>query len=94
MRGARWPAVTLLRIALALMATATLAPVSLAAESSPGNLVSAEAMPGAPEPIAFSVLMPGIGRAFIARDAADAAVAWMAARFAGEPAPTNCGASL
>jgi acetyl esterase/lipase len=39
------------------------------------------------------VLLPGIGHAFIARDVADAAVAWMAARFAGEPAPTNCGAS-
>jgi hypothetical protein len=39
------------------------------------------------------VLLPGVGHAFIARDVADAAVAWMAARFAGEPAPTNCGAS-
>jgi pimeloyl-ACP methyl ester carboxylesterase len=37
------------------------------------------------------VLMPGVGHAFIARDVAGAAVAWMAARFAGEPAPTNCG---
>jgi acetyl esterase/lipase len=36
------------------------------------------------------LLMPGVGHAFIARDVADAAVAWMAARFAGEPAPTNC----
>jgi hypothetical protein len=35
--------------------------------------------------------MPGVGHAFIARDVAGAAVAWMAARFAGEPAPTNCG---
>jgi acetyl esterase/lipase len=32
------------------------------------------------------VLMPGVGHAFIARDVAGAAVAWMAARFAGEPA--------
>jgi acetyl esterase/lipase len=40
------------------------------------------------------VLMPGIGHAFIARDATEAAVAWMVARFAGEPAPTNCGAAL
>jgi acetyl esterase/lipase len=39
------------------------------------------------------VLMPGVGHAFIARDVAAGAVAWMAARFAGEPAPTNCGAS-
>jgi acetyl esterase/lipase len=37
------------------------------------------------------VLMPGVGHAFIARDVAGVAVAWMAARFAGEPAPTNCG---
>jgi pimeloyl-ACP methyl ester carboxylesterase len=37
------------------------------------------------------VLMPGVGHTFIARDVAGAAVAWMAARFAGEPAPTNCG---
>jgi acetyl esterase/lipase len=36
------------------------------------------------------VLLPGVGHAFVAGDA----VAWMAARFAGEPAPTNCGASL
>ncbi len=40
------------------------------------------------------VLLPGVGHAFIARDVAQAAVAWMAARFAGEPAPTNCGAPL
>jgi acetyl esterase/lipase len=39
------------------------------------------------------VLMPGVGHAFIARDVAADAVAWMAARFAGELAPTNCGAS-
>jgi pimeloyl-ACP methyl ester carboxylesterase len=37
------------------------------------------------------VLMPGVGHAFIARDVAGAAVSWIAARFAGEPAPTNCG---
>jgi hypothetical protein len=37
-----------------------------------------------------SVLMPGVGHAFIARDVAGAAVDWMAARFTGEPAPTNC----
>jgi hypothetical protein len=37
------------------------------------------------------VLMTGVGHAFSARDVADAAVASMAVRFAGEPAPTNCG---
>jgi acetyl esterase/lipase len=37
------------------------------------------------------VLVPGVGHAFIARDVAGAAVSWIAARFAGEPAPTNCG---
>jgi pimeloyl-ACP methyl ester carboxylesterase len=37
------------------------------------------------------VLLPGVGQALIARDVAGAAVAWMAARFAGEPAPTNRG---
>jgi acetyl esterase/lipase len=39
------------------------------------------------------VLLSGVGHAFIARDAANAAVAWIARRFAGGPAPTNCGAS-
>jgi acetyl esterase/lipase len=37
------------------------------------------------------VLIPGVGHAFIARDVAGAAAAWVAGRFAGEPAPTNCG---
>jgi acetyl esterase/lipase len=37
------------------------------------------------------VLLPGGGHAFIARDVADAAVAWMAARFAGEPVPRIAG---
>jgi acetyl esterase/lipase len=37
------------------------------------------------------VLAPGAGHAFVARDVAGAAVAWIAGRFAGEPAPTNCG---
>jgi acetyl esterase/lipase len=36
------------------------------------------------------VLVPNVGHAFIARDVAGAVAAWMAARFAGEPAPTNC----
>ena len=37
------------------------------------------------------VLLARVGHAFIARDVAQAAVAWMAGRFAGDPAPTNCG---
>lgn len=32
----------------------------------------------------------GVGHAFIARDAAPAAVAWIAGRFAGEAAPSSC----
>jgi acetyl esterase/lipase len=35
-------------------------------------------------------LMQGIGHAFIARDAANKAVAWIAGRFDGKPAPSNC----
>jgi pimeloyl-ACP methyl ester carboxylesterase len=35
--------------------------------------------------------MPGVGHGFIARDSADTAVAWMMARFAGQPAPSDCG---
>jgi pimeloyl-ACP methyl ester carboxylesterase len=35
----------------------------------------------------------GVGHALVARDAANDAVAWIAGRFAGEPAPSNCGAS-
>jgi pimeloyl-ACP methyl ester carboxylesterase len=35
--------------------------------------------------------MPGVGHGFIARDSADNAVAWMMARFAGQPAPSDCG---
>jgi hypothetical protein len=49
MRVTRRLSITLLKIALALMATATLTAASLAAESGPGNLISAEAMPGAPD---------------------------------------------
>ena len=37
------------------------------------------------------VLLQDVGHAFVARDVASAAVAWIASRFAGEPAPTNCG---
>ncbi len=38
------------------------------------------------------VLVNGVGHAFIARDEAGQAVDWMAERFAGAPAPDNCGA--
>jgi hypothetical protein len=31
-----------------------------------------------------------VGRAFIARDAADDAVSWIATRFDGQPAPRDC----
>ena len=37
------------------------------------------------------VLAPGAEHAFVARDVAGAAVAWIAGRFAGEPPPSNCG---
>ena len=40
--------------------------------------------------VAFDWL-PGVGHGFAGRDAANAAVAWIAARFAGEPAPSSCG---
>lgn len=36
------------------------------------------------------VLLPAVNHRFIADDAAQTAVAWMAARFAGSPAPTTC----
>lgn len=34
---------------------------------------------------------PGVSHTFIGRDAAPEAVSWMAARFAGQPAPNTCG---
>lgn len=37
-------------------------------------------------------LVPGVGHLSIARDAAPAVVEWIGDRFAGEPAPSNCGA--
>ena len=37
------------------------------------------------------MLMPRAGHAFIARDSVAAAIDWMADRFAGEPAPSDCG---
>lgn len=36
------------------------------------------------------VTLPGVGHAFIARDAAPAAIDWMANRFTGLPAPNDC----
>lgn len=33
----------------------------------------------------------GVSHTFIGRDAAPEAISWMAARFAGQPAPSNCG---
>jgi acetyl esterase/lipase len=37
-----------------------------------------------------TLVLPNVGHGFIARDAAGAAVAWMADRFAGKPAPDGC----
>jgi pimeloyl-ACP methyl ester carboxylesterase len=37
-------------------------------------------------------LVPGVGHLSIAKDAAPAALDWIRDRFAGEPAPSNCGA--
>ncbi|WP_232631047.1 alpha/beta fold hydrolase [Methylobacterium sp. Leaf118] len=37
-------------------------------------------------------LVPGVGHLSIAKDAAPAAIDWIGDRFAGEPAPSNCGA--
>jgi acetyl esterase/lipase len=37
------------------------------------------------------LLMPGVGHGFAGRDSADAAVAWMAERFARTAAPSDCG---
>ena len=36
-------------------------------------------------------LVPGVGHLFVARDAAPAAIDWIGERFAGAPAPSNCG---
>jgi len=38
--------------------------------------------------------VPGVGHGFVARDSADNAVAWMMDRFAGRPAPSDCGRSV
>lgn len=37
------------------------------------------------------VSLPGVGHGFIARDSAAVAIDWMADRFAGRPAPNDCG---
>jgi pimeloyl-ACP methyl ester carboxylesterase len=37
------------------------------------------------------VRVQGVGHGFVARDSADAAVTWMMDRFAGRPAPSDCG---
>ncbi len=49
MRVTRWLSLQIVRVALALMASATFAAASLAGEPSPGRLIRAEAMPDAPE---------------------------------------------
>lgn len=36
------------------------------------------------------LMLPGVGHAWIARDASGAAIAWMAQRFAGVPPPNDC----
>ena len=38
--------------------------------------------------------VPGVGHGFVAADSADAAVSWMMDRFAGVPAPSDCGAAV
>jgi pimeloyl-ACP methyl ester carboxylesterase len=38
--------------------------------------------------------LPGVGHGFAAADSADAAVGWMMDRFAGEPAPSDCGRTV
>jgi len=38
--------------------------------------------------------VPGIGHGFVAKDSANAAVAWMMDRFAGRPAPSDCGKAV
>ena len=38
--------------------------------------------------------VPNVGHGFVARDSADAAVAWMMDRFAGRPVPSDCGKNL
>jgi hypothetical protein len=49
MRVTRWLSLQIVRVALALMASATFAAASLAGEPSPGKLIRVAAMPDAPE---------------------------------------------
>ena len=37
--------------------------------------------------------VPNVGHGFVAKDSADAAVAWMMDRCAGRPAPSDCGSA-
>jgi hypothetical protein len=80
-RMIHWFTLRVLAAAMALMASATLTSASRAEESGfAGKLISSEPMPGAPDGArAYRISVAG------------AAVAWMAGRFAGKPAPTNCG---
>jgi acetyl esterase/lipase len=38
--------------------------------------------------------VPGVGHGLVAADSADAAVGWMMDRFAGQPAPSDCGRTV
>ena len=38
--------------------------------------------------------VPGVGHGFVAKDSANAVVAWMMDRFAGRPAPSDCGKAV
>jgi hypothetical protein len=38
--------------------------------------------------------VPGVGHGFVARDSANVAISWMMDRFAGRPAPSDCGKAL
>lgn len=39
-------------------------------------------------------VMPNVGHGFAAHDSTNAAIAWMSDRFAGVPAPSNCGSEI
>jgi hypothetical protein len=80
-RMIHWFTLRILAAAMALMASAALTSASRAEQSGfAGKLISAEPTPGAPDGARADRIL-----------VACAAVAWMAGRFAGEPAPTNCG---
>jgi hypothetical protein len=38
--------------------------------------------------------VPGVGHGLVAADSANAAVSWMMDRFAGQPAPSDCGKTV